>query len=109
MTKVKGWNGDYTTQVVMLDTIIGPQPRLAPASFHFDKTARIAWSRLVHYCDEHEKKSVDSRTLKRDIVKLEAKIEALADILASSLGMAGFYWKMAGQDFARHYREVALA
>lgn len=75
-------------QTLILDTICGPKPILAPDDWKFDKSATIVWSTLLRYtCEQrHTPKS------KRDGFVLAGKIDALANVLANSLGMATYYW-----------------
>lgn len=82
-------------QELTLDTMMGPRPIAAPAGWEFDKTAVIAWSKLIE-----ETRTKDFKRL-RDKFMVEAKIEALANVLACSLGMATHYWVMAAREIAK--------
>jgi len=102
MIKVTKTDGsEYSVQVLMLDTVMGPQPRFAPDGWTFDKTAVIAWARILFYAKSIKDIDLKPKMTQKDIARLEAKLDVLADVLATSLGMAPFYWSEAAKDFAR--------
>lgn len=90
--------GNFETQYLMLDTLSGPQPRIAPAGWTFDKTATIAWCKMVTI--QRDMNNAPPQTTKRDLAVMQGKIETLGSVLALSLGMAEFYWTQAAQEFA---------
>lgn len=76
------------TQTIMIETIIGPRPILAPATWEFDKTATVAWAKLLELTRESR---MPHKSL-RDRKVLEGQIYILAIVLANALGMAPPYW-----------------
>lgn len=77
-------------QILMLDTIMGPQPRYAPARWEFDKTAVIAWCALLHQVEELARPQRRRTRLMHH--RIDGKIEVLCNVLANALGMASTYW-----------------
>lgn len=96
MTEVEG----YETQVIMIDTIMGPQPRFAPAGWTFDKTAKVAWTRAMFIASDIHRMETGLRKYRRkDLAEANAALYTLCEVLASSLGMAGPYWQQAAKAF----------
>lgn len=96
MEKVEG----YETQVIMIDTIMGPQPRFAPAGWVFDKTAKTVWTRAMFVASEIDKMEAGTiKHRKKDLYGAKIALNTLCDVLASSLGMAGPYWQKAAMAF----------
>lgn len=78
------------TQTLMLDTLAGPKPILAPAGWKFDKTAVIVWSQLLWRTRQARQ---TPPKLKREQAALAGVICELSNILANALGMALPYWE----------------
>ena len=77
------------TQTITIDTIMGPKEILAPEGWVFDKTATITWWKLLWATRE----GFTPFKLQRDKQHWSGKIDALSSVLATSLGMAAFYWE----------------
>jgi len=88
-----GWKDthDRNRQMLTLDTVMGPREIVAPGG-SFDKTATIAWARLLT-----ETRNKDFKR-QRDKFMCEAKIEVLSIVLANAVGMASFYWVMTARE-----------
>jgi len=84
------------TQTLTIDTIVGPKPIDAPAGWEFDKTATTAWSWLLTYTRRRSEKL----KTQRDGYVIDGQIQALAIVLANSLGMAPFYWEKIAREMA---------
>lgn len=92
------------TQIVMLPTIMGDQPRFAPSGWEFDKTAIIAWCKLMHEAKEiNLMKRGAKRHLMRDLDRAMVKAKCLSQVLASSIGMSDFYWIEAAKDLCEEH------
>jgi hypothetical protein len=76
-------------QTLTLDTLAGPRPVPAPDGWRFEKTAVIVWAKLLEFT--REARGPFKR--QRDQFVVEGQIEALANVLASAIGMAPFYWQ----------------
>lgn len=87
-------------QTLMLDTITGPRSILAPTGWEFDKTATIVWARLLTL---YRRANKPFKT-QRDRLVHDGKIEIIALVLASALGMATPYWQNAARDIVRAER-----
>ncbi len=83
-----------TIQRIPIDTISGVSLILAPAGWAFDKTATIAWARLLT-----ETRIKDFKR-QRDKFTTEAKISVLALVLANAIGMADTYWVLRAREIA---------
>jgi hypothetical protein len=68
---------------------------MAPGGWVFDKTAVIAWARLLN-----ETRQKDFRR-QRDKFMSEAKIEVLANVLANAIGMASTYWILRAREIVK--------
>lgn len=88
-------------QTLTLDTIVGPKPVLAPGGWEFDKTATIAWAKLLELVREQRK----PQKLKRDEYVLDGQSLVLSVVLANSLGMASFYWREQARGIVRSEAE----
>lgn len=78
------------TQLITIDTLMGPSQIKAPGGWEFDETAKNCWSMLLSVTREVNDSA--SRT-KREQAVLEGQAHILAVLLARSLGMAAFYWE----------------
>lgn len=85
-------------QLLTIRTITGPKDIPAPAQFEFDKTATMAWARLVRLTQELEKPA----KRQRDRHVLEGQIDILALVLSDSLGFAKPYWTRLAEEFAKN-------
>ena len=74
-----------------IDTIVGPRKIDAPDGWNYDDVSAIVWSKLL----EQTRRGFEPFKLQRDRYHWAGKIEALANILSSSLGMAGYFWENA--------------
>jgi hypothetical protein len=84
-------------QLLTIRTITGPKDISAPAQFEFDKTATMAWVRLVRLTQDLTKPT----KRQRDRHVLEGQIDILALVLSDSLGFAKPYWTRLAQEFAK--------
>ena len=82
-------------QTLILATLSGPKPILAPAGWEFDETAIIVWARLLQLTNESRRPF----KRQRDKFVVAGQIEILAIILANALGMATPYWEQAALEF----------
>jgi ribosome modulation factor len=87
--------GDY--QWLKVDTILGVREVKAPDGWIFDRTAITAWLWIVSF--QHDLLTKDFKRA-RDRHVLVGKVEALALVLANSLGMAGTYWELEAKSYA---------
>lgn len=83
------------TQTLSIDTIVGKKKLKAPKGWKFDQTAISVWSWLLNYTYE---KHTQKHKRQRDVHDLDAKIHALAIVLANALGMAPPYWENAAKE-----------
>jgi hypothetical protein len=83
------------TQTLNITTITGPKKLKAPSGWKFDQTAITVWSWLLNYTYERDHQIQKRR---RDEHELDAKIHALAIVLANALGMAPPYWENAAKE-----------
>lgn len=84
------------TQTLNISTITGPKKLKAPSGWEFDQTAITVWSWLLNYTYQ---RTTQKHKRQRDEHDLDAKIHALAIVLANALGMAPPYWENAAKDF----------
>lgn len=85
---MSGW------QTLTYDSIAGPQSIKAPAGWTFDSTQTSVWLWL---CAHTRTRSSGKLKTQKEIRFVEGKIDALAQILANTLGMAAFYWQQAAK------------
>jgi hypothetical protein len=93
---------EFETQTITIDSLSGPQKWPAPAGWDFDSTQSLVWVRLMNLYRTHKNLIRSHKTTKRDVAVMEGKMDALANILACTLGMAGFYWIRAAKTFVDH-------
>lgn len=84
------------TQTLTIDTIMGKKKVKAPKGWTFDQTAITVWCWLLNYT--YERRQPIKR--QRDGRELDAKIHALAIVLANAIGMAPPYWEQAARELA---------
>lgn len=85
----------HPTQLLTLDTLSGTKRIKAPDRWWFDKTATIAWAKLLDLMKEPQAKT------KREEYAKDRQIYILALVLANSLGMAPPYWTEAARKLCR--------
>ena len=85
-------------QILQIDTLAGKKPMAAPRGWTFNKTDKIVWVQLCARVRDRQK----PQKLKRSQYELEAKIDALAIVLANSLGMASHYWMVKAAELCNH-------
>jgi hypothetical protein len=56
---------------------------------------------MVNLCRSSDKLAATHKVTKRELAVIEGKLDALANILACTLGMAGHYWVNAAKEFAK--------
>lgn len=93
------------TGVKMLDleTIGGPKEVPAPDGYDYDKTATIAWARLLDLTREMHGQRMHRQSQKY-FHRVDAKMEILAVVLASSLGMAAPYWYQRAREILESHK-----
>ena len=84
-------------QILTIRTIVGPKDIPAPANFEFDKTATMAWIRLL----DLTRAAGQPMKLKRDLHVIEGQIDVLALVLSNALGYTKFFWEKTAREFAQ--------
>lgn len=89
------------TQNLILQTINGNKVIKVPTGFQYDKTAIVAWNKLLNVTEQLIHAQQSKRSLLRDQAAMAAQRRALANVLADSLGMADFFWEQASLELAK--------
>ena len=88
-------------QKFTIETILGKSTLYAPEGWEFDKTAvEVWWHLLMETTDMLASKGKNGRKAQRFMENRLERIDALACVLADSLGMASHYWVMQAQTLA---------